>query len=783
MNDKSDTLNSKLFAIMRVGKIENMTVLRHVSNHNTRVVSSENVDSNGPPIVELLELGSDDFVASARQLMAELDIDPATAKSKNVAVEAVVSASRDWFQQATPEAIDEWKAASVGWAKKLFGRGLISAKLHEDEEVPHIHFVAVPVVQKRRLRRGPKPKDPEARRQRELEDAEAPLIWTLSYHDVLGGKSDRLSVEQDNYYACVAHLGLRRGIKNPEVTNIELGDELTIAVTAYARGENSEGAQLPRRNIPPKEYRALLKRALAEAELARDAQQKEQDIATELRMLTESERELARVALLEALAAQNAAEAAVGALALQSNQLLIQAEVDRQEADIRQAELDRAEHALEAKALEQQRQIDRDREELERLAAFIQNATAEAEAEKIAAAAREAELERQRLALEAERENIARDRAIAETAATAAEKLMQRAKTDHAHADAMMRASAETQAEAQQAMKLAEAIRMQASRDAENATHDLIAAKTELSRASELREAAEQEQKRIDQERQMQTTQLALIERASDDSSGLHLRIGQHPTHDAGFIMNTDKMGRDELASYHAPWHPLIVAIAKGVVRMLEAARKMTATLLRREEVIATRETRLSDSERNMADQRLALKAERESMSADHQKRSAILAVAETAADIRTKEAAARERAAAEKISEAEEARRSDVRWIQAVNLIAKKPTVITVDIDGEAKLDEEVAKTLGAAFMNTFAAPPPDWAAEVLTKQLTLAERVHATQLRENEAAANVIELRDLIKMVDATLTPEQRGLADKAKQAMRRIGQGQMPPQDREM
>ena len=41
------------------------------------------------------------FVATAHARMAELGIDPASAKGKIIAVEAVVSASRGWFAQAS----------------------------------------------------------------------------------------------------------------------------------------------------------------------------------------------------------------------------------------------------------------------------------------------------------------------------------------------------------------------------------------------------------------------------------------------------------------------------------------------------------------------------------------------------------------------------------------------------------------------------------------------------------------------------------------------------------
>jgi len=155
----NNTAPRKLYAIMRYAKIKSFTALSRDRNLNTRATSGENIIEGAPPPKELLANGSDDFVSSAQALFKKLGIEPSTLKGKVIAVETVTTASRSWFDMASEIEKAEWVRLNVQWAQKKFGRGLLSAKLHFDEEVWHIHFVAVPIVQKLDLPRGAKPKD------------------------------------------------------------------------------------------------------------------------------------------------------------------------------------------------------------------------------------------------------------------------------------------------------------------------------------------------------------------------------------------------------------------------------------------------------------------------------------------------------------------------------------------------------------------------------------------------------------------------------------------------
>lgn len=397
------TTPRKLYAIMRYAKIKSFTALDRVCKHNTRVLSGENIRDNAPAPVELLEHGSDDFVASAHALLKELGIARGSLGGKVLAVETVTTASRGWFDKASDEEKQDWLRTNVDWAKEKFGRGLLTAKLHLDEEVWHIHFVALPVSEKLDLPRGAKPKDPVRLADYERRRAEAPMKWTLSYHDLLGGKNERLSREQDSYHAAVAHLGLERGEIQRDDVEIEIGDELTVSALELARGHNADGSPRPRRSMTPAEGRAAVKRLRREAEDARR-------VADEARQHAETEQAAATVARGEA--ERQAAEAA---------DHLAQAVLRHDEANALAVAAERASDALaveQALTEERRRALDADRRALD--AALLQaeqdrfaltEARDKVRADAILAADERRVTGMEREALSAERQAVAQDKA------------------------------------------------------------------------------------------------------------------------------------------------------------------------------------------------------------------------------------------------------------------------------------------------------------------------------------------------------------------------------------
>ena len=90
--------------------------------------------------------------------------------------------------------------------KKVGGEdNILAAHLHDDESTPHLHFIAVPLIQKERRRVGRKPKRPASK------PAPEPVVsWALAAADLVGDRK-KLTALQTDYADAVAGWGLHRG--------------------------------------------------------------------------------------------------------------------------------------------------------------------------------------------------------------------------------------------------------------------------------------------------------------------------------------------------------------------------------------------------------------------------------------------------------------------------------------------------------------------------------------------------------------------------------------------
>ena len=234
------------YAIMRLEPLKDWRSLRAAAKHNDRTWLSENVDAGKPPPRSLIHADLLDIVELARDRLKLCGTEKPEA-GKNLAYEVIVTASPAWFKNASPDEYKRWRDTNVTWLKKLAGTGLLDIVEHLDEETPHLHALALPLVQKTNKSRGPKPKDPEKRRLRELEEAAQPPRWTLSYHDLFGGHRRTLEKLQDRYHAAVAHFGLQRGEKGRQDSEIDLGDGLKVSSDRFSDSRGN------RENVRPPE--------------------------------------------------------------------------------------------------------------------------------------------------------------------------------------------------------------------------------------------------------------------------------------------------------------------------------------------------------------------------------------------------------------------------------------------------------------------------------------------------------------------------------------------------
>lgn len=126
-------------------------------------------------------------------------------KDSVLAIELMLSASPEWFQQASREQTQEWLRRNVAWIEETFGRdNVLQVALHLDETTPHLHVFLVPEIQMVETR-GRKPKDGAQAAAKAPKPALAASHW-------LDGRA-KLGELQDRYAAAMEPLGLDRGLR------------------------------------------------------------------------------------------------------------------------------------------------------------------------------------------------------------------------------------------------------------------------------------------------------------------------------------------------------------------------------------------------------------------------------------------------------------------------------------------------------------------------------------------------------------------------------------------
>jgi len=174
-----------MYAVLRVAKLKTMGEIGQLGKHNERTRETRNADeARLGDNVRLV--GTGDWCANAQ---ARLDDAPIIRSNAVLAMEHVMTASREFYQQGTPAEqaarLDEWTARSMAWLRETYGdKNVVAAVLHRDEQTPHIQALVVPIDERGRL----------------------------NAHAYTGGRA-LLARMQDSYAEAVRDLGLERGVR------------------------------------------------------------------------------------------------------------------------------------------------------------------------------------------------------------------------------------------------------------------------------------------------------------------------------------------------------------------------------------------------------------------------------------------------------------------------------------------------------------------------------------------------------------------------------------------
>lgn len=169
------------YAIMRAKKLANMGSVAASMQHCYRERNTHNADHERTPDNQhLVAKSTDEAMGKLRALLPEK-----RRKDAVLAVEYVMSASPEWFATATPEQEKAFFQQSLQWLADKYGADrIVTASIHRDETTPHLSAFVVPLTEDKRL----------------------------SAKEFIGSR-DKMRADQTSYAACVANLGLERGIE------------------------------------------------------------------------------------------------------------------------------------------------------------------------------------------------------------------------------------------------------------------------------------------------------------------------------------------------------------------------------------------------------------------------------------------------------------------------------------------------------------------------------------------------------------------------------------------
>ena len=175
------------YAIMRCKKLTGMGSVASALQHCYRERETPNANAERTPENYCsVSQSADEAMGKLRELLPEK-----RRKDAVLAVEYVMTASPEWWNEATPRQQAEFFARSEQCLEKKYGKDLVvAAVVHRDEATPHLSAFVVPLTQDGRL----------------------------SAKEFIGGRS-KMREDQSTYAESVKKLGLERGIEGSRATH------------------------------------------------------------------------------------------------------------------------------------------------------------------------------------------------------------------------------------------------------------------------------------------------------------------------------------------------------------------------------------------------------------------------------------------------------------------------------------------------------------------------------------------------------------------------------------
>lgn len=183
-----------LYAVFRVdGKHKTLSSIKGFQKHMEREQETLNADSNKTYNNRIL-IGNSNIY----KLMKDNISDCKLRKNGNIATELLLTASKQYFDNISPEQKEMWIDENIKFINKHFNESCIYAVLHEDETTPHIHAL---ISQRAKDRWGN-------------------TVINNSIH--FGGTKEIMREWQDKYSESMSQFNLSRGIRFSKAHHVKI---------------------------------------------------------------------------------------------------------------------------------------------------------------------------------------------------------------------------------------------------------------------------------------------------------------------------------------------------------------------------------------------------------------------------------------------------------------------------------------------------------------------------------------------------------------------------------
>lgn len=188
------------FAIMRCAKKSSMGAVARSLKHCFRELPTPNADpSRTPQNSSAGSRSTDEAMGQLRQLLPEK-----RRKDAVLVVEYLMTASPEWWKEATPEQQKAFFRHADQWLIEKYGKdNIIASVIHRDETSPHLSAFVVPLTADKRL----------------------------SAKEFIGNKT-KMSEDQTTFADKVKDLGLQRGIKGSKAKHQTIREYYALANSA-----------------------------------------------------------------------------------------------------------------------------------------------------------------------------------------------------------------------------------------------------------------------------------------------------------------------------------------------------------------------------------------------------------------------------------------------------------------------------------------------------------------------------------------------------------------------